>query len=306
MKLRWLGPLASIALLALVAYQIAANWQELPPIPRELKAGPLLASAGLLGGAYWLRAGLYAWLLRRVEPQTRGIVASKIFFASQAGRYLPGKVWQFAGAGMLAGLHGVGVSAAVWSSAVVAVLHHLMGSLIGLFIFQRDEGAQMEMALPIAALGVGALLFLSSALPRHAIRWVAARLKRDPGSLVGESWPSFGILLALSPLLALVWLLFGLSLMFLVAGTLPPDTELSTIQATSIIAASCVAGYLAIIAPSGLGVREATMTALLAPLLGLPAAGMIAIAMRIEMTLVEGLLIGWGLMSLRNREVGRK
>ena len=98
----------------------------------------------------------------------------------------------------------------------------------------------------------------------------------------------------MAPCFVMVWGLFGLALGLLIVEILGPQASISWAEASGVIAASCVMGCIVLIAPSGLGVREAAMAALLMPFLGLGASSAIAIAMRIEMTLVEGLLIAWG------------
>jgi uncharacterized membrane protein YbhN (UPF0104 family) len=60
-----------------------------------------------------------------------------------------------------------------------------------------------------------------------------------------------------------------------------------------------------LVAPSGLGVREAIMVALLEPSIGFVAAGIVAISMRIVMTATELVLMIWGAWPwLRSRKRG--
>ncbi len=292
--LRHLGVVIAIGFMAWVLHSAAQSWTELGPQAFHLQPRPLLASASALLAAYWIRALLYAYLVKRVDPNTNTLTASRIFFASQLGRYLPGKVWQFAGAGILARAHGTSPAAAIWSSTVIAVLHHMIGTLVALLLVQRFFDAQIEVALAIIAIGIAGLAFLSSRTPHRWIERIAKRYGRESLTVTPESWPSFGLLAWMAPCFVVVWGLFGLALGLLIVGILGPQASISWTEASGVIAASCVMGYVVLIAPSGLGVREAAMAALLTPFLGLAASSAIAIAMRIEMTLVEGLLIAWG------------
>jgi uncharacterized membrane protein YbhN (UPF0104 family) len=62
----------------------------------------------------------------------------------------------------------------------------------------------------------------------------------------------------------------------------------------------CISYFGGVVTPAGLGVREAAMIPLLAPLVGVPAATATAAFMRINHTFVELILCGIGLVALRS------
>lgn len=253
---------------------------------------PLLGSALLLLVAYVVRSLLYAVLLRRLDSAVPMIAAIQIFFGSQAGRYAPGKVWQIAGAGVLGRLRGGSATAAAWSSAIVVLTHHLAGAAVGLLVVgQLSNAAGWGVA---AALGAGtlALAFIVSPLfPK-----VLGRL----GSALGRELPELPVLptrlmAASAPFFFGIWMLFGVALWLFCMGTLSEVSRLTVVDGIGIMAASCVAGYVVLVAPSGIGVREATMALLLSPILDPGEAGLVALGMRLWMTLIEAPLIAWGL-----------
>ncbi len=61
----------------------------------------------------------------------------------------------------------------------------------------------------------------------------------------------------------------------------------------------CISYFGAFVTPSGLGVREGTLIALLSPVVGVPAATATAVVMRLNHTLVEAMLCGVGLLMMR-------
>lgn len=293
---RTLGLLASLGLLGWVLHDALQGWREIGSQRVSVRAEPLAAAALALVVAYLLRAGVYAALLRRLDPGAPVIPAMKTFFASQAGRYVPGKVWQIVGAAMLAKLNGVSARAAGMASLIVVALHHLAGAVLGVLGF-RQISPSAVWVIPLAAGGVLlALGFLASGLfPR-----IVARAARAGGPDLGTvAVPGASLLLALLPFFVAVWALFGVSLWMLCLSLLPDlgvEGRLGVVTAIGVMAGACVAGYAAVFSPSGLGVREATLVILLAPSLGGPAAGLVAIGMRVLMTLLELVLISWGLI----------
>ena len=81
------------------------------------------------------------------------------------------------------------------------------------------------------------------------------------------------------------------------SSSAPPSNAdpVPLLNAISTMAASAVIGFAVLIAPSGLGVREALIVTLLAPSLGVGGAGLVAIACRIVMIVVELSLSLWGI-----------
>jgi hypothetical protein len=59
------------------------------------------------------------------------------------------------------------------------------------------------------------------------------------------------------------------------------------LSAASAVAAAYVLGYVAVFAPAGLGVREATLTLLLTPQFGVTTAGAVAVTARLWTTVLE-------------------
>src|SRR5690606_27098167 len=87
-------------------------------------------------------------------------------------------------------------------------------------------------------------------------------------------------------LMALDWVILGLGF-FLLADALVALESSMFLPLTAAFALAGVAGILVLVAPSGLGVREGVLTALLAPVLGAGVAAALAILARLWMTAAE-------------------
>src|SRR5690606_27899428 len=91
-------------------------------------------------------------------------------------------------------------------------------------------------------------------------------------------------------LYALTWLMLGAAFALFVGAFVPGAASLSDARFhAGVVAASYLAGYVVMIVPAGAGVRELTMSALLAqhPAIPASAAVLIAVASRVWFTVAE-------------------
>ena len=214
----------------------------------------------------------------------------------QIGKYLPGGIASVGGTVYL--LRKQGVPAAVGLS--VAVLLDALAVMAGLIVCAPLLlWRPVREALPLAWLacivltGVGIVL-LHPRVFVGMLNFALIKLKRQPIAQVPPIrkylWPvlaSFG-----------QWLFAGLGLWFMTGAI----TTVSTAMIPLFIASAALAmtvSYLAPFAPGGAGVREGVFLLTLKPLVGGPAAAIVAVAMRIVQTLIEVLLAAIGTVLLR-------
>lgn len=292
--------LGSLAVLAVLwaGRDIMAQWRAFRASDEVLHLQPLpiLASSVLVLFAYIVLVETWRAVVRSSGGHLGFGRAMHIWFVSNLGRYVPGKIWQIGAMGALAKRAGVAPSVAIGSSLVVNLVNLLVG--LGLAL---ATGAEFAGSRDVAyALGVAMLLGLA-ALPL-GIPWLA----RVAGRIVGRSldlptltpWSLWRT--ALGCLIA--WLSYGLAFRWLVSGVLGSAPG----PVTSYIAAftgSYLLGYIALFSPGGVGVREASLSVMLRQL-ALPiagSAGIIAIASRLWLTVLEVLpgllLIIWDALS---------
>jgi len=221
-------------------------------------------------------------LLSDLAVPTALIDLVRIFLIGNLGRYLPGgKAWQMGLVGVLATERGLPATVLAGTS----LLHGAIGMIVGAVLLAATGGASlglapMWMAVPI--LGIVGLL----ATPSILRAWPALR------TLVARFLPSIDTVTVATMFVLIMsavasWLGWGAALYALARALLPdPVASLTTYLAAWI--GPGLAGLVAVMAPAGLGVRDALMqTTLTAAGLGGAQAIVIAVVSRVWTTLVE-------------------
>jgi glycosyltransferase 2 family protein len=275
--------------LAVVGFAVRAlgrNWAEFRSQPLAFAPRPLYLVASAL--LVWIMYALlvWAWLAvlrswgQRLGPGT----AARIWTVSSLGKYVPGKVWAIAGMALMAQQAGVAAWAATGSAVVLQVL--AIGT--GAAIVGVTGAVGLESAHPGARTALG-LLVLASLVGVGLILWPPAvrrllRLARVPAEAAGAPSPAavLGGILAN----AVAWVGYGAALWLLARGLLP-DVKLQLWTAVAVFTASYLAGFLALLAPGGLGVREGLFILMLQQPIGIGAATALAVASRLLLTLTE-------------------
>jgi hypothetical protein len=213
--------------------------------------------------------------------------AVRIWTVSNLGRYLPGKVWSIGAMGLLAQRAGVSPLAAA-GSALLGTLVNLAAGFIVLFLAGPAVISTLApRASPYAALlpvvGGVALLALPALLP--VVVRVAARVTRRP---YVPRRLRIATLARVAAANVASWVLYGVAFRWL-AGALLPGLAGKWVEYVAVFAGSYLAGYLALVVPGGLGVRELSMTAALVRLgaASAPDAALLAVASRLWLTVLE-------------------
>ena len=283
-----------VLLLALgfLAALLATQWQALQAYEWRLEPGwALLALIGLGLGWLW-EVGLWRYILGSLGGSLRYWQALRIWFLSNIVRYIPGNVWQFLSMVELAAEQGVGRLATLTSIMLHQAISTAAGlALAALYFAWAGEGVWFARLRPfLYALPLG-LLLLQPRLLERGLNWLLARLRRPP-LRVTLTWAQIWALLGGY---AIVWLVMGASFAALVRALTPVTwAQLPTLVA--VFTAAYVIGFLSLLTPSGLGVREGVMTLLLATTLPAGVAAVVAIVARLWM--VVGELIGAGVSLL--------
>jgi glycosyltransferase 2 family protein len=247
-----------------------------------LSGVPVLAAYAVLIQTW--RAMLEPWSAGRLLSYA---AATRIWFVSNLGKYVPGKVWQITAMSVLAQRAGVSPVAATGSALVINLVNILSGFILilggGIRLLDTTTGGRSGMAIAIATVLLAGLVLLPAFLPRAAE--IAARLTGRtvhlPPIPARPIWfAAFGTTAA--------WLLYGVAFALLARGVLP-GVQGSLADAVAIYTISYLAGYLFVPAPGGLGVREWTLVQGMTTL-GLASQGdawVIAFASRLWLTVLE-------------------
>ncbi len=288
---RWTALLVGLVVLLAWALFLGAQLVELRAYPWQ-PHWPLLLTAIAAAALYFGGLALgWALLLRNIGgSETQHIVladAMRIWLFSMMTRYIPGNVWHILSRVALAGQLQV-VRTRVLTSATIEQVLTILGALalaaicLPFWGVANMPGLQLWLLLLLPA----GLVLLHPAILGRLLRRAAARLKRP--ELAWEY--KYVTLLRLLAVFIAANFLAGLALFALIGGL----TTVTATQVPLIIGAASlawVAGYLSFLTPSGLGVREAFLTAVLVLVFPLPVAILASLLHRIAMTLGEFLAV---------------
>jgi len=301
--------LVAAIVIGFAARELSHQWQGVGPALQGVRLDWLrvLASGALVIGTYLILIEAWRATLRVWSESLPFATASRIWFVSNLGKYVPGKVWQIAAMGALAQKSGISATAAIGSSLLVNLVSILaglaviavtaagrVGAVIGTEMTGGGERSAQLVIVGIAAAGAVALFLAPVAVPRL----VALAARMTGRQLTIPRVPPSAIWIAVVSTVA-SWLLYGIAFSLFSHGVTPRATG----NASSYIAVytgSYLAGYLALFVPGGVGVREAALV-LAMPRFGLasaPDAAVIAITSRLWLTILE---IVPGLLLFRSR-----
>jgi glycosyltransferase 2 family protein len=277
-------------LLVFVAKALVSQWRQFRDTPLVIAPSwPLiLLSALIVLATYALLVETWRRILASWGSRMSFGDAARIWSVSNLGRYLPGKqLWQIGAMSTMA--EGVNVSpvAAAGSAVLNTIVNIATGFLVALVAgwrsFDTLSSGRTGVGIGVMAVALGGVLLLPSALPYllSVARRVTGR-KLDLGPI-----PRRAIVIALVGNIT-AWLLYGAAFEVFCHGIVgqSPGTYADYLTA---YAWPYILGYLAIVAPGGIGVRDSALLLAL-PALGLatpPQAAVITVTSRLWLTVLE-------------------
>ena len=267
---------------------VLANWQEIRGFEWQLRLPLLVASVPAHVAVLVLGVWIWGRVLRRFDTPAIDLrVLLRIWFGSALARYVPGAIWQFVAAAQLSRAASLSPALLLTSMLVHVGFSLLAASVTAAWTIPAASGADWRIG---ALVGVGAVLLTHPVVVRMAVSTVA-RVARRPAVQWNGSWLDGLELLALS---VASWLCYGAAF-FLLVGALVPTSGDLWLRLAGVNALSFLAGYLVVIAPAGLGIREVSMVMLLSPILPAGIASLVAVASRLWTIAAE--IVG-GILSL--------
>ena len=287
----------TVAVLAVVAgffvATLAARWNDVISLKWRLEPGLFAVATALLALSYGLVTCLWGLALHRAAG-TRVAAGARIWFLSNLARYVPGNVWSYVGAVELARREGVARRTTLAVMALTQVLSVGVAVAAGLPVLLAERARLGRPAL-LGALVVAAVAALAAAIRRQLLGLARRRM---PGFDPADLTPSAGTVALLAAGYAVYWAVTGLAFAALVASLYPlAPADVPLVMAA--YAAAYAAGFLALLTPAGLGVREGVLVVALAPVLPAGPALVVALLSRVWMMLVE--LAGAGVAHLVDR-----
>jgi uncharacterized membrane protein YbhN (UPF0104 family) len=278
---RWLTAVVLAVVAGFFVVTLAARWNDVISLKWRLDPWLFAAATVLLALSYGLVACLWGVALGRAAGT--GLAAgARIWFLSNLARYVPGNVWSYVGAVELARREGEARRTTLAVMALTQVLSVGVAVAAGLPVLLAERarlGRPALLGALVVAAGAGlAVLFRG--------RLLALARRRVPGFDPRELTPSAGTVAWLVAGYALYWAVTGLAFAALVAA-LHPLAAGDVPLVVAAYAAAYAAGFLALLTPAGLGVREGVLVVALAPVLPAGPALVVALVSRVWMMLVE-------------------
>jgi glycosyltransferase 2 family protein len=281
--------------LAFLAWALRGAWDDALPRLRDADPWALAAALGVLAGYYLLFVLGWQWILAALGIRIGYGTALQAEMASMLAKYVPGGVWTPLARIIWLRRTGESVATSVVVSSILleAGLSAVAGVLVFVasLAFVDEVGAPL---VPLLAFGAAVAVLLHprvfSALARRVFRRFGAP---EPPRL------PYRALVGILVYYAFTWLIGGAAL-YLLLRSLDADPGLAAVPYLGGAAAvGAIVAVLSVLAPSGLGVREASMYGLMIVVVPAGAALGATVLNRLAITLVEAGLLGGGVLKSR-------
>lgn len=285
------------ALLFGLAWGVRGSWRGAWKGLRDADAVEFGLGCAILGAYYLLFVVGWMRILAAWRVQISYGTALRAEMLSMLAKYIPGGVWTPAARVVAVRREGIDQTALVVASILVeAGLAAVAGILVFVVSLAWVEAVEAPL-VPLLAFGA----VVATLLHPRVFDAVSQRIFRRLGYAQPPTLPA-STLLFLIAYYAMTWVVGGAALFFLVRSV-GGDVEASAIPFLGGTAAvGAIVAVVSIIAPSGLGPREASMYGLLLAVTPTSAALGAIVLNRVAITLVEAaLLVAGGLMLRRAR-----
>ena len=294
--------------LVLIAIQLAAlgvvlfflgwafrgAWQEAKPLLREADLRDVALSILVLISYYLLFTVAWQRMLAAWGLRIPYIVALQAEMASILAKYIPGTVW--IPAARVAALRRAGYrdTPLVLGSMLMEAGLSALAGIIVFFVGLTTVGSGDAPVLPLLALALLAVVGLHPRVFTPGVRWALRPF--GASDLPPLPYPT---MLGLLAFYCFTWLVGGTAV-FLLMRSLGDDPSVADIPYLGGVAAvSAIVAFLSLVTPSGLGVREASMYALLLAVTTKGVALGVTVLNRLTITIVEAALLVVGALAWR-------
>jgi uncharacterized membrane protein YbhN (UPF0104 family) len=290
---KWVGGIVLVAFLALT---LSRQWAEVRETLHRMPWGYVGVSTLLAAAAVACSGQQQRVLLTGLgAPTINGWAWSRAFFVSQLAKYVPGSGLAYVAQMELSRSLGVRRALSVVAMTVgVIVTLVLSFALAGLLIGQESLAAiPIWVQIPCVALALAALV-------AFAIRpgALSAVLRRIPAKRFSEGFRTIRLERS-GPTLVwslAAWLAYGAHFWILLVPFVPDRLSALQLSIGGYPLAWAV-GFLAIVIPAGVGVREIVLAAILAPVTGQGVALTLATVSRFVIVVAEAILSAFGALA---------
>jgi len=291
-----------------LGFNIYRGWSQAGRFQWNVRPWPLALSFPL-ALAFWFMTGV-GWnlMVRCLGGRLALRKGMRIYFLSNLGWYVPGKVWYAVGRGYLGQKEGISagvISTSVLMEMVVSLTSSALMATLALPLLSPLLGVRvLYLGMAILVLGLvvlhPALMKPSLTLLERLLGGLEQVMSPSPGY---STWSTraepgerlrYSVMLGLLGSYLLIWAFVGMAF-FVMLNVVHPLSLTWLPTVAGIYAASWIAGFLTP-APSGFGVREGAVIFLLGNYLPVPAVTTAAILFRLWLILAE---VVWAVLASR-------
>jgi uncharacterized membrane protein YbhN (UPF0104 family) len=286
-----------VALIGFLGFALRDAWADAAPRLRDADLVDLAIAVVLLAVYYCLFVVGWQLILRVLRIRVSYSVALQAEMASMLAKYVPGGVWT--PAARVVWLRKTGVNEPTPLVVSSILLEAGLSAVSGVLVFVAGLALIRDADAPLVPLGLFALIVTILLHPR-VFRWIAMRVFKPFGGVELPPLP-YRILLGLAAFYAVSWVVGGAAFLFLIRAVGGTAGAESIVFLGGTAAVGAIVAVLSVIAPSGLGVREASMYGLVLAVASSGVALGAVILNRIAITVVEALLLVVGGLLYRRR-----
>lgn len=222
-------------------------------------------------------------------------VSIRIWMISSIARYIPGGIWAYTGRAAMAKKHGVQLAAVSMSLYLETILLITSAVAVGFPALIMFSGYDISFFQALII-----WLLLSLLLHPRALS-LLKRLPSQAGAAMRDiKFPTFRSIAGLYLYYIVLWIVFCGTFVCFIESMYPIDSN-HWLYAGSVLAISFAVGFIVVIAPGGIGVRESAIYLLLQGILPAPACLVIAITSRLWVMTGELISLGVAISGAKRR-----
>lgn len=247
-----------------------------------------LLLCSILAGSY-----LYVCLYKKLGTRLSMSQAFTLLTLPPLGKYLPGKIMALAGHAAIAKSFGISFITSSTAILLITGLGLVSIATLGLTLLLPNISQLVRGIAGLAAIGILMPVMIISLHPRfywRTINFLLSTFKKPPIAASFDLRTTFLVFLII--LVQHGFFISSLSAVSL-AVTEVPLSAFSPLAGA--LCLSAMAGFLALFAPAGIGVREGVLLIILTPMVGAGDAGIVAVFTRIAQTILDAALGAAGL-----------
>ncbi|MBU0598265.1 flippase-like domain-containing protein [Patescibacteria group bacterium] len=248
------------------------NWSEVEATIVNINIWYIIISIVVMSISFVWLAYCWYWVLKKYKINLPFSRAYLLYMKAAIVRYIPGNIWGLAAKTYMMTTIGLKKSESVFVMVFESAIL-LFSGILTYFITIAYLADSWAINFGLGIIAVFLLLFLM--VPSRFIGWIRL-LKKD---IVIRTLPPIFIA-RLAFMYIFYWLVTGISMYFILAALGLTDMD-SFITAVGIFAVSWSIGFISLITPSGLGVREVAMVYFLGKTINVSMAAAVSVLSRI-------------------------